>query len=75
MAVAELLRERLDDGVVDQEVIQAWLDRFGPLDPELVQIALDECLRRERTDHHVHHYLEAIRARLQGGSDDQDNAN
>jgi len=63
-AVIELLKARLDDGVVDREVTQAWLDRFGPLDPEQVASILDDLLQRERTDHHVHHYLEAIRKRL-----------
>ena len=73
-AVIELLRQRLNDGVFDLEVIQAWLDRFGPLEPDKVELVLDDMLRRNRNDHHVHQYLEAIRARLQGGSDDQDNA-
>lgn len=71
-AVAELLRQRLDEGVFDAETIQAWLDRFGPLEPEAFEAALDELLARDRDDHHVHHYLEAVRARLQGNHDDQD---
>lgn len=75
LAVADLLRQRLDEGVFDAEVIQAWLDRFGPLDPEPFQSALDELLTRERNDHHVHHYLDAVRAQLQGASDDQDDPN
>jgi transposase InsO family protein len=73
-AVIELLTERLDDGVVDVEVIQAWLDRFGPLDPEHVGASLDDLLRRDRADHHVHHYLEAIRRRLDEAQHDEDDA-
>ncbi len=63
--VIDLLTLRLDDGVVDVEVIQAWLDRYGPLEPERVALILDDLLDRERADHHVHHYLEAVRRRLE----------
>jgi transposase InsO family protein len=74
LAVIELLSDRLDDGVVDIEVIQAWLDRFGPLEPQRVAPILGELLERERADHHVHHYLEAIRRRLEEVEHDEDKA-
>lgn len=74
LAVIELLGDRLDGGVVDVEVIQAWLDRFGPLDPERVRLSLDQLLREDRADHHVHHYLEALRRRLDEATHDEDDA-
>ncbi|MEQ8281112.1 MAG: Mu transposase C-terminal domain-containing protein [Deltaproteobacteria bacterium] len=74
LGVIELLEDRLDDGVIDVEVTQAWLDRFGPLEPERVAPILGELLERERADHHVHHYLEAIRRRLEEVEHDEDDA-
>lgn len=73
-AVIDVLGQHLDEGVVDVEVIQAWLDRFGPLDPDHVRARLSEVLRTDRADHHVHHYLEAIRRRLDEAHNDEDDA-
>lgn len=73
-ALTDLLARRLDPGVFDAEVIQAWLDRFGPVETERALPIIEEMLERDRADHHVHHYLEAIRVRLYGVRDDQDNA-
>lgn len=73
-AVIELFGQRLDDGVVDVEVIQAWLDHFGPLAPDRVAVLLDDILSQNRADHHVHYYLEAVRRRLGEIEDDKDEA-
>ena len=66
-AVLALLRERLDDGVVQDEAVMAFLDRFGPFDLEAVDEALTRLLEHTPADQHVSHYLDAIRQHLRGG--------
>jgi transposase InsO family protein len=60
-AVLALLHDRLDDGVVDDAEVRAWLARFGPLDPELVERELDVLVARDSGGLHPRFYLEKIR--------------
>lgn len=55
------LTERLDDGVVDEAEVRAWLARFGPLDAARVDTELDALVRRVGTDLHPRFYLEQLR--------------
>ena len=63
--VVEVLRERVDADAFDDEAARAWLVRFGPLEPDAVATALDALLSQGgRRDHHVTHYLDAVRGVL-----------
>ena len=66
-AVLALLRERLDDGVVQDETVLDFLQRFGPFDPEAVTDVLQRLLQHAPADQHVSYYLDAIRQQLRGG--------
>ena len=66
-AVLALLRERLDDGVVQDEPVMAFLDRYGPFDPEAVGELLTHLLEHTPADQHISHYLDAVRQQLRGG--------
>lgn len=66
-AIIELLTEQLSVNVVDQPVAQQYLARYGPFDPELAELTLEQLFERgERRDHHVTVYLDAIRSAEQG---------
>lgn len=60
-AVLALLHEHLDEGVVDDAEVRAWLARFGPLDLEHVERELDVLVARESAGLHPRFYLERIR--------------
>jgi len=66
-AVLDLLRERLDEGVVHDETVLDFLYRYGPFDPEAVSDALLRLLQHAPTDQHVSYYLDAIHQQLQEG--------
>ena len=66
-AVLALLRERLDDGVVQDETVLDFLHRFGPFEPEAVTDVLQRLLQHAPADQHVSYYLDAIRQQLRGG--------
>jgi len=69
-AVLDLLRERLDASVIDDDAIRDYLDRFGPFDPERAEGVLDQLLQRDADrDRHVTVYLDAIRDQQEGGAD------
>jgi putative transposase len=63
-AVLDLLRERLAPDAFDPDAAVDWLHRYGPLDPDGAATALDILLAHERPDHHVTHYLDALRGVL-----------
>lgn len=66
--ILDLLTDRLDPAVVDEQVIYAWLDRYGPLQPDDAARMLDRLLvQGEPADQHVTFYLDAIRNAMQGG--------
>jgi len=60
-AVLTLLRERLDDGVVDEVEVRAWLARFGPLDLEVAERELERLVHEASAGLHPRFYLEKIR--------------
>lgn len=60
-AIVSLLVDRLDDGVVDEVEVRAWLARFGPLDASTAEQALDELVERVGTGLHHRFYLESLR--------------
>lgn len=65
--VADVLRDRLDPDVMDEEVVRAWLDRYGPLEPEPVAELLDFSLPTMGAGLHVQQYLDMLHAALLGG--------
>ncbi|NOZ95493.1 MAG: DDE-type integrase/transposase/recombinase [Acidobacteria bacterium] len=60
-AVVELLADRLDPAVVDQQVIRDFCERFGPFDVPQCERAIASLLERGLTDQHITIYLDAIR--------------
>jgi hypothetical protein len=57
----------LDPGVFDEPTVRAYLDRFGPFDPERAALTLASLTASgERTDQHVTFYLDAIRDQQRG---------
>lgn len=66
-AVLNLLVDVLDPGVFDEPTIRAYLDRFGPLEPERAAVTLAALTGAgEPTDQHVTFYLDAIRDQQKG---------
>ena len=66
-AILELLCDRLDPDIVEPETVQAWLDTYGPLEPERAASALDHLLAQGHpADQHVTVTLDAIRALMKG---------
>lgn len=66
-ALLALLHDRLPAGVLDEPAARAWLDRYGPLDPEIAEVALDRLLAHgQPADQHVTVLLDALRVVLQG---------
>jgi len=63
-ALVALLSERLDAHVFDEATARDFLRRYGPFDPQRAAAVLDEVLRDDRSDHHVHVYLDALREAL-----------
>lgn len=69
-AIIALLRERLDTAVIDDETIRAYLDRFGPFDPERARPVLDRLLDGGvPSDIHITVALDAILDDAQKGED------
>lgn len=60
-AVITLLRDRLDEGVVDEAEIRAWLAQFGPLDAERVELELDVIVNQVGAGLHSRFYLQHLR--------------
>ena len=60
-AICDLLERHLEPAVFDEAVARAYLERFGPFDPEQASDTLAELLKDGRTDHHITLYLDAIR--------------
>jgi transposase InsO family protein len=68
LAIADLLTDRLADGVVDTAAVCDFVARFGPFDPDLAERALDDLLRQgQGRDLHVSVYLAAVREAAKGG--------
>jgi transposase len=68
-AVVDLLARRLDAAVLDEPVVRAFLDRFGPFDAERAATVLDRLFAHgARADQHVQFFLDAIRNDAQGAS-------
>ncbi len=65
--VADALRDRLAAEVMDEAAVRAWLQRFGPLEPESVANLLDLALPTMGHSQHVQQYLDMIHAALLGG--------
>ncbi|MBN2194892.1 MAG: DDE-type integrase/transposase/recombinase [Polyangiaceae bacterium] len=69
LAIADLLTDKLDAGVVDSAAVRDFVDRFGPFDPDLAEQTLDDLLRGgQRRDLHVSVYLDAVREAAKGGA-------
>ena len=67
--LADLLVDRLDQGVVDIAAVRDFVARFGPFDTELAEQTLDDMLRRGADkDLHVSLYLDAVREAEKGGA-------
>lgn len=67
-AVLEILQQKLSKDVVDTDVVQRWLDRYGPVDPSAFAQTLETLLAQgEPSDRHVTDYLESFRQMHQGG--------
>ncbi|MBM4319288.1 MAG: DDE-type integrase/transposase/recombinase [Deltaproteobacteria bacterium] len=60
--ILDLLRQRLDPEVLDEQEVLRWLAQYGPLDGEAARRALDRRLAPgQRADLHVRFVLEALR--------------
>ena len=67
--IIELLDDRLDDGVVDSAAVRDFMDRYGPFDSGLAELALDEMLASGAgKDLHASVYLGAMRDAIVGGA-------
>ncbi len=61
-AIVDLLREHLDDAVIDEQSVRGYLDRFGPFDLEQARIVVEGLLANGLPDDiHITVVLEAIR--------------
>ena len=60
-AICDLLEQHLEPAVFDETIARAYLERFGPFDPEQARDTLVELVRDGRSDHHITLYLDAIR--------------
>lgn len=64
----DILTDRLEPGIVNAAQVRDFTDRFGPFDPELAALTVDQLIAHgERRDQHVAFYLEAIKRAEQGG--------
>lgn len=61
-AIVALLREHLDADAFDDDSARELLRRYGPFEFDFAERVLDRTLERERPDHHVGFYIEALRA-------------
>jgi len=60
--ILTLLKEHLDPGVIHEQTVGDYLDRFGPFDSNCAQRALDRIIGDlEGHDQHITVYLDAIR--------------
>lgn len=67
--IADLLADRLAEGVVDIAAVRDFVGRFGPFDPDLAERTLDDLLAQGAgRDLHVSVYLDAVRAAAMGGA-------
>lgn len=57
----QVLRDRLDEHVVDEVEVRAWAARFGPVDLDTWSGRLDELLMRFPPDLHVRIYLDTLK--------------
>jgi hypothetical protein len=63
-----LLDDRLQSGVVNADAVRTFMERFGPFDADLAEIALDELLQSgAEKDLPVSFYLGAMRDAAKGG--------
>jgi hypothetical protein len=61
-AVLAVLGRLLDADALDEDAARAWLDRYGPLEPERLEAELSARVALgERTDRHVSEILDAVR--------------
>lgn len=67
--VVDVLRQRLAPEVMDEATVRAWLDRYGPLEPESVADLLDLALPTMGCSQHVQQYLGMVHAALLGGDE------
>lgn len=68
-AVVALFLDRLEPAVVNEAAIRCYLERYGPFEPERVQLVLDRLLSSAPKDLHVDVYLDAIRKQLDGDTE------
>jgi hypothetical protein len=65
--IISLLDDRLQEGVVSSADVRSFLDKYGPLDIDLCEIALDELFQSGApADLHVSFYLAAMRDAAKG---------
>jgi len=66
--IIELLDDRLNQGVVNADEVRTFMERFGPFDADLAELALDEMLESgQQRDLPVSVYLGAMRDAAKGG--------
>lgn len=66
--IIALLDDRLAQGVVASADVRTFMDKYGPLDRDLAELALDEMLQSGApNDLHVSVYLGAMRDAIKGG--------
>lgn len=67
--IADLLTDRLAEGVVDIATVRDFVGRFGPFDIDLAEHTLDDLLAQGAArDLHVSVYLDAVREAAMGGA-------
>jgi transposase InsO family protein len=66
-AILALLREHLDADAFDDDTARELLRRYGPFELDFAERVLGRTLERERPDHHVGLYIEALRAAREEG--------
>lgn len=67
-AVFDVVRDRLDAAVFDEDAVRDFLHRYGPLDPDAVAEIVDFAVEHGGTDQHVRVVLDAVRDALVGGA-------
>jgi len=67
-AVTELLRDRLATAVFDDSAVRSFLERYGPLDPEDVELTVQFAIEHGGADQHIDVFLDGIKTALCGGA-------
>jgi transposase InsO family protein len=64
-AIVTLFAQCLESAVVDPDAIRTFLHRYGPFDSATVTPIFERLVARDGRDHHVQHYLDAIKGAAQ----------